>query len=186
MTESVSAGPFTYTIAPQVVAAPTASPSGATGYDGASGIDVTLGTTTSGATIRYTTNDTYTTASSPVYASPIKLGQASSNVIYAQAFRDGMLPSPIAGPFRYTRGPQIAQVTLTTTDRTNPAGPLVTPSCPTPGVAMEYTFLDRATQTWSPRPMPYTGAAIRVPPGKMLYVRAYAQGMSSFWASIGF
>ncbi|MDR3288646.1 MAG: chitobiase/beta-hexosaminidase C-terminal domain-containing protein, partial [Peptococcaceae bacterium] len=81
---------------PEKVAAVTANPgSGAV----TSGTTVTLSTTTSGATIRYTTNGSEPTASSTAYATPITITAATT--IKAKAFKTGLTDSDTA-TFNYT------------------------------------------------------------------------------------
>jgi len=82
----------TYTILPiGTVATPTFSPAGGT-YSTAQ--NVALSCTTSGATIRYTTNGSEPTSSSTVYSSPISV--SSTTTIKAKGFRDGWTPSATA------------------------------------------------------------------------------------------
>ncbi|MEK7683826.1 MAG: chitobiase/beta-hexosaminidase C-terminal domain-containing protein, partial [Verrucomicrobiota bacterium] len=57
-------------------------------------VTVTISNTTSGATIRYTTDGTDPTASSTVYSSPLSLTAATT--LKARAFKSGMLDSDIA------------------------------------------------------------------------------------------
>jgi subtilisin family serine protease len=75
---------------PQQVATPTASPPAGT-Y--ASAQSVTLSTSTSGSTIRYTTNGTTPTSSSTLYSSPITI--SSSITLRARAFKSGMTDSDV-------------------------------------------------------------------------------------------
>lgn len=84
----------TYTIgAPSVenVATPTFNPTAGT-YTSAQ--SVTLSCATTGATIRYTTNGSEPTSSSPVYSSAITVSSATT--IKAKAFKDGMTASAVA------------------------------------------------------------------------------------------
>jgi len=82
----------TYTITPSgTVATPTFSPAGGT-YTSTQ--NVALSCTTTGATIRYTTNGSEPTSSSTVYSSPINV--SSTTTIKAKAFKDGWTPSSTA------------------------------------------------------------------------------------------
>lgn len=75
----------------QTVATPTFSPAGGT-YTSTQ--NVALSCTTTGATIRYTTNSSEPTSSSTVYSSPINV--SSTTTIKAKAFKDGWTPSSTA------------------------------------------------------------------------------------------
>jgi hypothetical protein len=70
------------------VATPTITPNGGSHLGS---VTVTLSTTTSGTTIRYTTNGADVTPSSPVYSSPFTLN--SSTTVRAKAFLTGHLDS---------------------------------------------------------------------------------------------
>lgn len=70
-------------------AMPTISPSGGS-FVGS--VSVSISTATAGATIRYTTNRTDVTESSPIYSGPILV--TASTTIRAKAFKNEMLPSP--------------------------------------------------------------------------------------------
>jgi hypothetical protein len=82
---------FTVTIsAPPKTATPTADPlAGAV----KSGTKITLETTTSGATIRYTTDGTDPTSASTEYSSGNRPAITSATTIKAIAYKDGMTPS---------------------------------------------------------------------------------------------
>ena len=75
----------------QTVATPTFSPAGGT-YTSTQ--NVALSCTTTGATIRYTTNSSEPTSSSTAYSSPINV--SSTTTIKAKGFRDGWTPSSTA------------------------------------------------------------------------------------------
>ena len=87
---AVSADVTFTTLALPAVAAPTISPAGGSFT---SSVAVSLSTTTSGASIRYTTNGSMPTASSPVSSTPLTL--TASATVNAQAFRSGMTDSPV-------------------------------------------------------------------------------------------
>lgn len=72
----------------QPVATPTISPGGGT-FTGS--VSVGLTSSTSGATLRYTTNNTTVTASSPVYSGPFSL--TANATVKARAFKSGMADS---------------------------------------------------------------------------------------------
>ncbi len=82
----------TYTISSaSQVATPTFSPAGGT-YSSAQ--SVTISCATSGATIRYTTDGTTPTSSSPVYSGPISI--SSTKTVKAYATKSGMTNSAVA------------------------------------------------------------------------------------------
>lgn len=75
-----------YTIAPfPLVATPTSSPTGSTFY---ASVSVSLSVATSGATIRYTTDHSDVTESSPVYVGPFTL--TTHSTVKARAFKSQM------------------------------------------------------------------------------------------------
>jgi hypothetical protein len=73
------------------VTAPTFSVGGKT-FNGS--MQVTLSTSTPGATIRYTTNNSAPTAASTLYAGPINL--TASTIVRAKAFASGYVDSPVS------------------------------------------------------------------------------------------
>lgn len=126
----------TYTITPSgTVATPTFNPAGGT-YSTAQ--NVALSCTTSGATIRYTTNGSEPTSSSTAYSSPINV--SSTTTIKAKAFKDGWTPSATASA-TYTITPSGTVATPTF----NPAGGTysttqnVSISTTTPNATIRYT-----------------------------------------------
>ncbi|YCM42172.1 PQQ-dependent sugar dehydrogenase [Verrucomicrobiaceae bacterium 227] len=72
------------------VAKPTIVPNGGTFIEG---IDVSLSTTTAGAEIRYTTDDTTPTITSTLFTPPLTLTE--STTVKAKAFFSGLDPSPM-------------------------------------------------------------------------------------------
>ncbi len=99
---------------PATVSAPTISPNGGTFTNSAT---VSLATTTSGATIRYTTNGSTPTSSSTLYSSPFTL--STSATVKAIAFANSTNSSVTSASFVITTGS-----TVTNTPPTNsvPAG----------------------------------------------------------------
>ncbi|MDD2229289.1 MAG: chitobiase/beta-hexosaminidase C-terminal domain-containing protein [Candidatus Cloacimonetes bacterium] len=87
---TIASGQYTIN-APQTVATPTFSPAGGS-YSSAQ--NLSLGCTTSGATIRYTTNGNDPTANSTQYNSSISVSQTTT--IKAKAFKSGWTDSAIA------------------------------------------------------------------------------------------
>jgi hypothetical protein len=81
----------TLTVGPAQAATPTFSPAGGT-YSSAQ--SVTISTTTSGASIRYTTDGSTPTSSSTVYSSPITVSATTTLKTYASA--SGMTDSSVA------------------------------------------------------------------------------------------
>ncbi|MDD2247897.1 MAG: chitobiase/beta-hexosaminidase C-terminal domain-containing protein, partial [Proteiniphilum sp.] len=88
---SIASAIYTINIQPSTVATPTFNPGGGT-YSSAQ--NVALSCTTTGATIRYTTNGSEPTSSSTAYSSPINV--SSTTTIKAKGFKDGWTPSSTA------------------------------------------------------------------------------------------
>ena len=120
-------------------AAPTFSPGGGT-YDSAQ--TVTISTTTSGATIRYTLDDSAPTASSPVYDGPITVSQTTT--IKAYAAKAGMTNSAIASAtYTITTLPppgQVAAPAFDPAEGTYDEAQEVTISCETEDAVIYYTL----------------------------------------------
>lgn len=138
-TSSVTSG--TYTIAP-LVAAPTFSPA-AGAY--ASPQDITLSTTTAGASIRYTTDGSTPTASlGEVYGGPVHL-PVGEVTLKAVAYQTGWTTSLVTAGV-YIVGPQAAAPVFGPApgDYLDPQD--VTISTSTPGAAIRYTA-DGSTPT---------------------------------------
>ena len=141
----------TYTIqAQQQVATPTFSPAAGT-YT--SSVTVTISDATSGATIRYTTDGTTPTTSSPVYTGPITVSQTTT--IQAMATLNGMTNSNVASA-TYTIQPQqqVATPTFSPAAGTYTGSVTVTISDATSGATIHYTTDGTTPTTSSPI---YTG-----------------------------
>ncbi|MDF2801685.1 MAG: hypothetical protein K0S61_1588 [Anaerocolumna sp.] len=119
----------------ETVAAPVFSPNGGT-YSTAQ--SVTVSCSTNGATIRYTTNGSVPTSSSPIYAGAINV--AATQTIKACAFKTGMVDSQVVSS-TYTIS-AVAQVTapiFTPASGNYSTSQNVTISCATPGATIRYT-----------------------------------------------
>ena len=114
ITGPVSVGPPP----PTPVDTPTITPNGGTF---AGSVNVTLATTTAGATIRYTTDGSTPGASSPLYAGPFTL--TASATVKARAFKAGYPDSSVAS----------ASFTVTTVPTNSP--PTVALTSPSAGVS---------------------------------------------------
>jgi hypothetical protein len=121
----------------QVCATPTSNP--APGTYGPPPT-ISLSTSTSNATIYYTTNGTLPgpdNASSKVYIAPLPIS-VPSVTIKARAFRNGFVQSaPFSGVFTVTN--VCSPVTISPATGTYFGSTQVTLSCPTPGVTMYYS-----------------------------------------------
>jgi alpha-tubulin suppressor-like RCC1 family protein len=108
---------------------PTLSPAG-----GAYTTDQTVTiTAAAGATIRYTTDATEPTASSPVYSAPLAIGQ--SMTLRAKAFKAGFLPSAtVSGSFTFT----VADLAVTPGAGSYTGTVSVNVSTTSPGVSFHY------------------------------------------------
>lgn len=117
---------------------PSISPSGGT-YVGSR--TVTLVPPASGVGIRYTTNGTDVTSSSPVYSAPFTL--TSSATVRAKSFLTGQLSSQVVAAFTITPPPVVATplVSMLPVYPGNPASPLIISiSTTTPGATVRYTL----------------------------------------------
>jgi hypothetical protein len=126
------------------VATPTFSPVAGT-YSSAQSVSISC--STSGATIRYTTDGADPTSSSPIYTDPILVGSGSVTV-KARAFKDGMTDSDIASATYTIQLPQVATPTFFLAPGFFPSAMSVYISCNTSGATIRYT-LDGSTPTSS-------------------------------------
>ncbi len=117
------------------VATPTITPNGGTFSNS---VSVTLATTTSGASIRYTIDGTDPTASSTLYSAPITLTQ--SVTLKAKGFLSGYNDSTTASAaFTITATPTVATPTITPAGGTYTGSVSVTLATTTAGASIRYT-----------------------------------------------
>lgn len=161
----------TYTISStSQVATPTFSPAGGT-YSTAQ--SVTISSATSGATIRYTTDGTTPTSSSPVYSGPINV--ASTQTIKAYASKSGMTDSPVASvTYTINTVSQVATPTFSPAGGTYSTAQSVTLSCATSGATIRYTT-DGSTPTSS---SPVYSGPISISSTKTVKAYASKSGMT--------
>lgn len=117
------------------VVTPTATP-GAGAYGTAQ--NVTLSTTTAGATIRYTTDATEPTATSTAYSAPVAV--SSTLTLRARGFKTGWSPSDAVTPSYWISAGTVATPTATPAAGTFTAAPLVTLASATSGATLRYTL----------------------------------------------
>jgi hypothetical protein len=122
-----------YTGTPTTVTTPTISPNGGNFNDS---VTVTLACTTSGATIRYTTNGSDPTASSTLYSAPFAL--TSSVTVKARAFKTGFPDRAVASAC-FTNVPTGATPTIRPTGGNFNDSVTVTLACATSGATIRYT-----------------------------------------------
>ena len=127
----------TYTMNFGTLSAPGFSP-GAGTYEGT--VAITLSSIL-GASIRYTTNGTTPSVSSPLYSTPVELTTPAT--VQARAFHVDYLPSPVASSAYDIR---VVTPTFSITAGTYPVGQAVVITSPTPGTTLRYT-LDGAEPT---------------------------------------
>jgi alpha-tubulin suppressor-like RCC1 family protein len=100
-------------------------------------LDITITTTTSAATIRYTTDgSTPTTASGTVYSAPVRI--ADSMTLVAIAFRSGWTTSPVASA-QYTIAPLVAAPAFSPAPGAYDDPQDIVISTTTPGATIRYT-----------------------------------------------
>lgn len=133
---------YTHNSAPQPVATPTFNPPGGT-Y--ATAQTVTISTATSGATIRYTTDGSTPTASSPVYSGPISV--PSNRTVNAIGIKAGQ-PNSAVGSASYVIGTPVATPTFSPPGGAYASAQTVTISTTTSGATIRYT-VDGSTPTAS-------------------------------------
>ena len=135
-----------YTII-QTVATPVFSPEGGTYYPS---VNVSISCSTPGATIRYTTNGSNPTSSSPIYSSPISI--TSTTTLKAKAFKSGWNESAIANSTYSIEMPQtVATPTFNPSGGTYNSTQSVTISCSTPGATIRYTTNGSTPTSSSPQ-----------------------------------
>ena len=100
--------------------------------------NVTLSTTTAGATVRYTTDATEPTASSTAYSAPVAV--ASTLTLRARGFKTGWSPSDSVTPSYWISGGTVAAPTATPAAGTFTSAPLVTLASATSGASIRYTL----------------------------------------------
>jgi hypothetical protein len=153
----------------QRVSTPTFTPPAGT-YPGP--VAVALGTTTSGATIHYTTDGSVPTAGSPVYAGPIVV--TTTTTIRAMAVASGMTDSAVASA-AYLLVQQVATPSFTPPAGTYSQPQLITLSVTTSGATIHYTT-DGTTPTPS---SPVYGGPISVTRSTTIRAIAVATGMTA-------
>jgi hypothetical protein len=163
-----------YTITP-TAAAPTFSPAAGTFTSGQS---VTIGDTTAGAVIYYTTNGAVPTSSSTKYTGAISV--TSTETIQAIAAATGYTNSPVTTA-RYTITKVAATPTFSPAAGTFTSTQSVTIADTTTGAAIYYTTNGTAPTTSSTK---YTGA-IKVSATETLQAIAVASGYSQSAAASG-
>jgi hypothetical protein len=120
---------------PATVATPTFSPAGGT-YTSVQ--TVTISCSTSGATIRYTTDGSEPSATSTAYSGPLAID--ATNTIKAKAFKDGMTDSETAtATYTINLPVKIASPTFFPVAGTYTSVQTVTVSCTTSGATIRYT-----------------------------------------------
>lgn len=161
-----------YWIAQGSVATPSMSPAPGS-FTGT--VTVTLATTTAGAVVRYTTDGTTPTLSSPAYGAALTLNDTTT--IRAIGFKADFLPSSVASG-SYTRTTAaVATPTLQPGSGNYRGAVSVTASCSTPGATIHYT-----TNGLDPTPSDASvssGSTIQVTRSLMLKVRAFKSGMGN-------
>ncbi len=162
MTDS-NAASATYTAK---VATPTFSPTPGA-FTGS--VTVSISTTTSGATIRYTTSGTTPTSSSPVYSRPLTF--TSTTTLKAKAFKSGMTDSNAASA-TYTA--KVATPTFSPTPGAFTGSVTVSISTTTSGATIRYTTSGTTPTSSSPvysRPLTFTSTTT-------LKAKAFKSGMT--------
>ena len=137
MTDSDTAS-ASYTITlPGKVATPTLDPVGGT-YPSTQ--NIVLSCSTSGATIRYTTDGTEPTLTSIAYSNPISVS-SSTVTVKAKAFKSGMTDSDTASAtYTITLPGKVATPTFSPVGNTYSSAQTVTISCDTSGATVRYTI----------------------------------------------
>lgn len=127
-------GTFTSGTPPATVVTPVLSPGTGT-HQGC--VDVTMTTTTLGAAIRYTLDNTDPTATSTLYAGPVRLTQTKT--VKARAFLAGSTDSAVTSATYTVNAATVATPVIAPNGGSHVNLALVTLTCATPGAAIYYT-----------------------------------------------
>ncbi|HVL93799.1 MAG TPA: LamG-like jellyroll fold domain-containing protein [Acidimicrobiales bacterium] len=126
------------------VATPTIDPNGGTH---AGSVTVSLATTTTGATIRYTTDGTDPTSTSTAYSAPFTLGEGS-HTVKARAFKSGRPDSAIASAvFTVTASPRVTTGLAALYEFNEGTGSTVTDTSGV-GTPLDLAVADPANVSW--------------------------------------
>ena len=130
-------------VSPTTLPAPTIYPNGGN-FAGA--VTVYIGSTVLGAEIRYTTDGSTPSQSSPLFTEPIALTQ--SGTVKARIYLDGYTPSPVtSATFDVTQ--QVATPVITPNGGTGTGSLQVSLSTATPGATIRYTTNGAEPTTYS-------------------------------------
>lgn len=160
-------------LAPQNAAPPSIYPAGGT-FSGS--VDVSLATSTLGASIRYTLDGSTPDPASPAYSTPVRM--SASGVLKAQSYKSGFADSAVSQASFAIQAPIVVATPLM-----SPAGGSfsqfadVTLLVATAGATIQYSFADAAWKT-------YLGP-IRLTAGGILRARAFKPGMTQSAVSAG-
>lgn len=146
---------------------PTLSPNGGV-FD--EPVNVTISCSTTGVTIRYTTNGTEPTDGSDAYSTPLAI--TTTTTLRARAFRADLDPSPMASA-TFT-GPQVQTPVITPPGITFSGTQSVSIACATTGVIIRYTTNGTDPTNSSAAyfaPLAFTSSTV-------LRVRAYRDGLA--------
>jgi hypothetical protein len=154
------------------ISQPTFSPT--TGSTLSSGGTVTIASSTSGATIRYTTDGTSPTSSSAAYTGPIAI--TATTTIKAIAI-SGSQVSDIASATFYVTASVVSTPTFSPSAGTYTSTQNVTISCSTSGASIIYTT-DGTTPSYSNGYYYYSGNTIPVSQSATIKAFAYKNGMT--------
>ena len=163
--------PATYWMSLGTVAAPTLSPTPGT-FSGSQ--SVTISTTTSGATIRYTTDGTEPGYASRVYSGAFTVGETTS--VKAKAFKNDYTASSL------TSGLYVIDTGAVDTPRLSPGGgryemtQTVTVTTETSGATIHYTT--NGSDPTESDPTVSSGGTLTIEKSKSLKVKAWKSGMS--------
>jgi len=120
-------------VTPTILPAPTIYPAGG---DFAGAVSAYIGSTVLGAEIRYTTDGSDPSSSSPLYTTFVVVDE--SLTVKARVYLDGYTPSPVAAA-TYVITQQVATPVITPNGGTGTGSLLVTISTGTPGATIRYT-----------------------------------------------
>ena len=168
----VTAAAFAIVVPTNTVAAPTITPAGGTFTNS---VTVTLACTTIGAKIRYTTNGSEPTATSPVYNKPFVVTTTGPVTVNAKAFKAGDNASATTSADFIIALPVVATPTITPTGGTFSNSATVILACATTGATIRYTT-DGSEPTSSSKA--YSRTAITLTNSVTLKAQAFKKKMA--------